>query len=268
MALALLYNLTDPVKLNALRFAFVKLGVRGRTVAPEEYGQPVGRLCGLEGFPPADDTPAGGFDDEMLVLCGLAGTQLDALLDSLRRAHAPIALKAGVTEENPLSPVPQGIPGFCPNSSWIGSTRSQTTRATNCANPGFLGIQFCFNCGQTCGHGDFLTTSTCGESACIAGVSRDCGHGIFRLEGGATRSQSKRATNCANPGFLVIKFCTRCGQTCGQADFLTISACGGSACIAGVSRDCGHGIFRLEGGATRSQRSRPYLGYLPRGAKE
>lgn len=100
MALALLYNLTDPAKLNALRFAFVKLGVRGRTVAPEEYGQPVGRLCGLEGFPPVDDTPAGGFDDEMLVLCGLAGTQLDALLDSLRRTHAPIALKAVVTEEN------------------------------------------------------------------------------------------------------------------------------------------------------------------------
>ena len=36
-------------------------------------------------------------------------------------------------------------------------------------------------------------------------------------------------------------------KTCGQADFLTTSACGGSACIVGVSRDCGHGIFRLEG---------------------
>ena len=52
---------------------------------------------------------------------------------------------------------------------------------------------------------------------------------------------------------LVIEFCARCGQTCGQVFFLTTSACGGSACIAGVSRDCGHGIFWLEGGATRSQ---------------
>ena len=69
-------------------------------------------------------------------------------------------------------------------------------------------------------------------------------------------SQSKRATNCANPGFLVIEFCARCGQTCGQAVFLTISACGGSACIVGVSRDCSHGIFQLEGGATRSQTRR------------
>ena len=29
-------------------------------------------------------------------------------------------------EENPLSPVPQGIPGFCPSRAWIGSTHSQT----------------------------------------------------------------------------------------------------------------------------------------------
>ena len=81
-----------------------------------------------------------------------------------------------------------------------------------------------------------------------------------RLELPTSCSQSKRATNCANPGFLVIQFCSRCGQTCGQAVFLTTSTCGGSACIAGVSRDCGHGIFRLEGGATRSQSKRTING--------
>ncbi len=235
------------------------------------------------------------------------------------------------------------------NSRHLAPKCSQSKRATNCANPGFLVIQFCTRCGQTCGqafflttsacggnaciagvsrdcgHGMFrleggatrsqtkcltdrlhpvvwslprdrregrgnspaplivldqarmssgflltahlyacqrygedqaffLTTSACGGNACIAGVSRDCGHGMFRLEGGATRSQSKRATNCANPGFLVIEFCSRCGQTCGQAVFLTTSTCGGSACIEGISRDCGNGIFRLEGGATRSQK--------------
>lgn len=77
---------------------------------------------------------------------------------------------------------------------------SQTTRATNCANPGFLGIQFCSRCGQTCGQAVFLTTSTCGGSACIAGVSRGCGHSVFRLEGGATRSQMWHGTNSAIPG--------------------------------------------------------------------
>ena len=107
----------------------------------------------------------------------------------------PILYRFQQPGENPLSPVPQGIPGFCPSRAWIGSTHSQTTRATNCANPGFLGIQFCFNCGQTCGHGDFLTTSACGGSACIAGVSRNCGHSIFQLERGATRSQMSRPTS-------------------------------------------------------------------------
>ena len=80
---------------------------------------------------------------------------------------------------------------------------SQSKRATNCANPGFLGIQFCFNCGQTCGHGDFLTTSPCGGSACIAGTSRDCEDGVFRLEGGAPRSQTRRDTNFAIPRYEV-----------------------------------------------------------------
>ena len=103
--------------------------------------------------------------------------------------------------EIPQTQALQGFAAFCYDLSRIPPRRSQTTRATNCANPGFLGIQFCFNCGQTCGHGDFLTTSTCGGSACIADVSRDCGHGIFRLEGGATRSQTRRDTSFAIPGY-------------------------------------------------------------------
>jgi hypothetical protein len=66
-----------------------------------------------------------------------------------------------------------------------------------------LGFEFCARCGQTCGHGDFLTTSACGGSACIADVSRDRGHGIFRLALGASCSQSRRATNCATPRYEV-----------------------------------------------------------------
>ena len=95
----------------------------------------------------------------------------------------------------------QGFAAFRLTLSRIQPRHSQSKRATNCANPGFLVIQFCTRCGQTCGQAVFLTTSACGGSACIAGVSRDCGHGIFRLEGGATRSQSRRDTNFAIPGY-------------------------------------------------------------------
>ena len=90
-----------------------------------------------------------------------------------------------------------------------------------------LGFEFCARCGQTCGQADFLTTAAYGEIACIAGVSRDCGHGIFRFEGGATRSQIKRATNCAIPGYLILNhYSTKlarlkdfsvCGHLCGQS---------------------------------------------------
>ena len=109
---------------------------------------------------------------------------------------------------------------------------SQSKRATNCANPGFLVIEFCARCGQTCGQTVFLTTSACGGSACIAGVSRDCGHGIFRLEGGATRSQTRRDTNFAIPGYSLFchdttangknKVFSVCGHSCGQSRFCAV----------------------------------------------
>ena len=109
---------------------------------------------------------------------------------------------------------------------------SQGKRATNCANPGFLVIQFCSRCGQTCGQAVFLTTSTCGGSACIAGVSRNCGHSVFRLEGGATCSQTRRDTNFAIPGYSLFchdttargknKVFSVCGHSCGQKRFYAV----------------------------------------------
>ena len=109
---------------------------------------------------------------------------------------------------------------------------SQSKRATNCANPGFLVIQFCSRCGQTCGQAVFLTTSACGGSACIAGVSRNCGHSIFRLEGEVTRTQIKRDTNFATPGYSLfchdttarekIKDFSVCGHLCGQSRFCAV----------------------------------------------
>ena len=107
----------------------------------------------------------------------------------------PLLCRLRQPGEIPQTQVPQGFAAFRLALSRIPPRHSQTTRATNCANPGFLGIQFCSRCGQTCGQADFLTTSAYGEIACISGVSRDCGHGIFRLEGGATRSQTTHSIN-------------------------------------------------------------------------
>ena len=126
---------------------------------------------------------------------------------------------------------------------------SQSKRATNCANPGFLVIEFCSRCGQTCGQAVFLTTSTCGGSACIADVSRDCGHGIFRLEGGATRSQTRRDTNFAIPGYSLSAIIPRRGRKSKiflsvvipvvKTAFVPFSATGEKPAIARVARLCG-----------------------------
>ena len=126
---------------------------------------------------------------------------------------------------------------------------SQSKRATNCANPGFLVIQFCSRCGQTCGQAFFLTISACGGSACIAGVSRNCGHSIFRLEVGATRSQTRRDTNFAIPGYSVsamiprrrvkIKFFLSVVIPVVKAAFVPFSATGENPANAGVARLCG-----------------------------
>ena len=126
---------------------------------------------------------------------------------------------------------------------------SQSKRATNCANPGFLVIQFCSRCGQTCGQAFFLTISACGGSACIAGVSRNCGHSIFRLEVGATRSQTRRDTNFAIPGYSIsVIIPRRRGKSkiflsvvipVVKADFIPLSAIGENPAIAGVTRLCG-----------------------------
>lgn len=100
MATALLFNFTDAQKLQKVRFALFKLGIAGRVVDAADFGQPVGYLCGLEGFSPAEQEDEGSFSDEMLVLCGLSGAQLDGLLTALRRSRAVVTLKAVVTEEN------------------------------------------------------------------------------------------------------------------------------------------------------------------------
>ena len=116
----------------------------------------------------------------------------------------PLLRRFRQSKKTPQTQVSQGFAAFRFAPSRIPPRHSQSKRATNCANPGFWGIQFCSRCGQTCGQADYLTTSAYGEIACIAGVSRDCGYSVFQLERGASCSQSRRATNCATPGYFVI----------------------------------------------------------------
>ena len=94
-----------------------------------------------------------------------------------------------------------------------------------------------------------MTTSAYGEIACISGVSRDCGHVIFRLEGGATRTQIKRDTSFATPGYSIsVIIPRRRGKSkiflsvvipVVKAAFVSLSAIGENPANAGVARLCG-----------------------------
>ena len=94
-----------------------------------------------------------------------------------------------------------------------------------------------------------MTTLACGGNACIAGVSMDCEDSVFRLEGGATRSQIKRATNFAIPGYSIsaiiprqavkIKIFLSVVIYVVKAAFVPPSATGGNPANAGAARLCG-----------------------------
>lgn len=95
----LCYNLDDQ-RASAIRLAAMRLKIRMRPVALEEYALTLSALCGLE--------PAGGqvyegegFADEMLVMANFPAGMMNAFLQTMRSMRiAPVALKAMLTPTN------------------------------------------------------------------------------------------------------------------------------------------------------------------------
>lgn len=95
----LLYNF-PPERLGKLRFLCMRLGVQARVVAPAEWNQTIGALCGLA---PTRETPEPitPFSEEMLVFSGFSAPQMSGMLSAMRQAGwKPPALKAVVTPTN------------------------------------------------------------------------------------------------------------------------------------------------------------------------
>lgn len=100
MSKVLLYNITDSKKLLAIRLELARAGISIREVAETELTHPLGYLLGMEGFAPGLPGSVTPFPEEMMVMEGLRGPQLNQFLDALRSRGASIALKAVVTEHN------------------------------------------------------------------------------------------------------------------------------------------------------------------------
>ena len=87
----------------------------------------------------------------------------------------------------------------------------------------------CFVCGLSCGLGRFLTNGFAELVPASGSVPAGCGVELFHSWMGGVCSQSRRATNCATPGYSVFLHDTTqekkkqvfrvCGRRCGQARF-------------------------------------------------
>lgn len=95
----LCYNLKDE-KFKKIRLAAMRFKIRLRPVKPEEYGQTLAALCGME--PPAQAAAQPQpFGDEMLVMAHFPGLLASQFLQSFRRLGiSPVALKAVLTPTN------------------------------------------------------------------------------------------------------------------------------------------------------------------------
>ena len=116
---------------------------------------------------------------------------------------------------------------------------TQITCATNCATPGYSVFlhdttrgrkkQVSRVCGRRCGQARFCGSFSSGEFPPQATVPRTSGISLSGQWMGRLSSQSKRATNCATPGYSVFLHDTMrrrkkqvfrvCGRCCGHARF-------------------------------------------------
>ena len=100
--MVLFYTPENTERTRKLKGIFVRLGVRIRNISPEQMGETVGFLAGLEGYGPAEakeDFPVP--EEEMLVMKNFTSRKIDELILAIRKAGLKkIELKAVVTPTN------------------------------------------------------------------------------------------------------------------------------------------------------------------------
>ena len=100
-ASVLLYNFQEKKRVDKVKFVFVLMGIRIKTVEKADYLKPLGELAGEEDIEPVDSCFEGeGFEDEMLVLNHFTESQTNYMLAYLRKEKIQIPLKAVLTPTN------------------------------------------------------------------------------------------------------------------------------------------------------------------------
>lgn len=106
----LLYNITNEEQKKKIKALVLRLKIRARIVEKNRYGEPIGRLAGMDIAPMSDSSTGSSgemtegaiadFSDEMLIFCFLPDDLLNQMLQGLRKAGVFIPLKAVLTPSN------------------------------------------------------------------------------------------------------------------------------------------------------------------------
>ncbi len=102
--MVLYYTPQQSPKVTKLKGVLVRMGVRIKNITPDQVGQKVGYLAGLEGYEAEETDPdvvLPVIGEEVLVMHRFTSRRIDELLLNLRKAGvSKIELKAIVTESN------------------------------------------------------------------------------------------------------------------------------------------------------------------------
>ena len=89
-------------RVRLLKSIMVQMGIRIKTIEPEQVLEQVGYLAGIDGYSPAqkpEELPL--IHQDILVLHNFTRNRMDMFLSSIRRANVPkIDLKAVITPQN------------------------------------------------------------------------------------------------------------------------------------------------------------------------
>ena len=111
----LLYQFHGTEAVKKLQPVLLRMGIRVKSVAPEEYETPIGILAGIKELEEAgvllteqrggnevdNQEPPVEISAPMMVMCGFSGKRVDELLLQMRKAGVPrIDLKAMMTPTN------------------------------------------------------------------------------------------------------------------------------------------------------------------------
>lgn len=98
----LLYHFQEDARLETIRALLLTFGIENHVLPEEAWGQTVGCLLGLKGFPRKAAPPeTASFPHEVMIFYQLEDRRLDQVLEAFRKAEIPrVRYKAVVTPMN------------------------------------------------------------------------------------------------------------------------------------------------------------------------